>query len=186
MISQLYSSYSRHSFIYKISITMYIWYIPSTLGYSESQYCELPFHERRLVSLCVPRNARVSLIDEVYDEYEPGVASMSRQQKAEAAKERFVHWITGWFACGSSWKSWNLWNVLTVQIGPWNTHRGANLSLKQDIMRMRENASANLERLLATKMHPGCLTHLDRCMAPCLPNNMHVSIHISNNIDMDT
>ena len=91
MISQLYSSYSRHSFIYKISITMYIWYIPSTLGYSESQYCELPFHERRLVSLCVPRNARVSLIDEVYDEYEPGVASMSRQQKAEAAKERFVH-----------------------------------------------------------------------------------------------
>ena len=66
----------------------YIWYIPSMLRYSESQYCDVPFHERRPASPCVPRNNRVSLIDEVYDEFEPGVASMSRQQKAEAAKER--------------------------------------------------------------------------------------------------
>lgn len=43
--------------------------------------------KRKKNMVWIQKNARVSLIDEVYDEYEPGVASMSRQQKAEAAKD---------------------------------------------------------------------------------------------------
>lgn len=43
--------------------------------------------KRKKNMVWIQKNNRVSLIDEVYDEFEPGVASMSRQQKAEAAKD---------------------------------------------------------------------------------------------------